>query len=116
MEEILDQTQLAVTADEGSLEPGGLERSADTRDDAQRAPQRRQAILALQLEGAGVVVGDRVLRRSARRLAHEHRPGLGHRLHARGGVDEIAGHHALPFGAHRDSGLTGEHAGPRPEP
>ena len=38
-------------------------------------------------------------------------PGLGDRLHARGGVDEVAGDHALALGADRDRGLAGEHAG-----
>ena len=42
-------------------------------------------------------------------------PGLGRRLDARGGVDEVAGDHALPLGADGDGGLAGEHAGARPQ-
>ena len=40
-------------------------------------------------------------------------PGLGDRLHARRGVDEIAGDHALALGAERHRRLAGEDAGPR---
>jgi len=36
---------------------------------------------------------------------------VGDRLHARCGVHEVAGDHALPFGADRDCSLAGEHAG-----
>ena len=36
---------------------------------------------------------------------------LGHRLHARGGVDEVACDHALALGAERDRGLARQHAG-----
>ena len=64
---------------------------------------------------ARVLVGDRRLGRSLRRLAHEHSAGPGNRLDARGGVDQVAGNHALLRAAGRDRRLTREHARPRPE-
>ena len=68
------------------------------------------ALLALELERARVFEDDRLLGRAPRRLADEHRPGLGDRLHARSGVDEIARDHALPGRAERHGGFAGEHA------
>ena len=59
---------------------------------------------------SGVLVRDRRLGRPLRRLADEHRAGLGDRLDARGGVDEVAGDHALALRAERDRGLAGEDA------
>ena len=112
MEEILDLAQLTVTADEGSFEAVRLERPAQARDDAQRPPQRRRTFLALQLERAGVVVDDRLLGRASRRIAGVDLAGLGHRLDARGGVDQIAGDHALALRSQRDRRLAGEHPGP----
>jgi len=47
VEEILDQPQLAVAADEGSLESLRLERAACARDDPQRPVERVEATLAL---------------------------------------------------------------------
>ena len=67
-------------------------------------------VLALELERARVLVDDRLLGRAPRRLADEDRARLGDRLHARGGVDEVAGDHALALGAERDGGLAGQHA------
>ena len=71
VEELLDEAQLAVAADERRLEAGRLERPAAARDDAQRAPERHRLGLALQLVLAGVLVGDRRLRRAPRGLADE---------------------------------------------
>ena len=68
---------------------------ATTRSAARAAPAR----LALQLVLAGVLVGDRRLGRALGGLADEHRARLGRRLDARGGVDEVAGDHALALGA-----------------
>ena len=110
MEELLDLAELAVAADERRLEALRLERARAPGDDAQRTPQRRLALLALELERAGVLEDDRLLGGAARRLADEHGPGLGDRLHARRGVDEIAGDHPLPGRAERDGGFPGEHA------
>ena len=113
VEEILDLAQLAVAADERRLEALRLERAAQPGDDALRPPERRQPFLALQLERAGVLVDDRLLGRAPRRLADEHRPGLGDRLHARGRVHEVAGDHPLARRADRHRRLAGQHAGAR---
>ena len=110
VEEVLDQPQLALAADERRLEPGRAHRAAAARDDAQGAPERHRLRLALQLVRPGVLVGDRRLGRPLRRLADEHGAGLGRRLDARGRVDEVAGDHALVRRAERDRGLAGEDA------
>ena len=110
VEEILDLPQLAVASDERCFETVRLERAAQAGDDALRLPERGQALLALELERAGVLVDDRLLRRAARRVADEHGAGVGGRLHARGGVDEVACDHAFAFGADCDGGLAGEDA------
>ncbi len=115
VEEVLDLPQLAVTPDERRLEPLRLERAAQPGDDALRLPERGQSLLALELERAGVLVDDRLLGRAPRGLADEHRARVGGRLHARGGVDEIAGDHALALGADRDRGLAGENSCASPE-
>ena len=115
VEEILDLAELPVAADERRLEAGRLERAAGARDDPQRAPERQQPILALQLERPGLLVDDRLLGRPPRRLADEHRPGLGDRLHPRGRVDEVARDHSLSLGAERHRRLAGQDAGPRPQ-
>ena len=113
VEEVLDLAELAVAADERRLEAGRLQRAARARDDPERAPERRQARLALQLVAAGVLVGDRLLGRAARRLADEDRARLRERLDPRGGVDEVAGDHPLALGAERHRGLAGEDSGAR---
>ena len=116
VEELLDEAQLAVAADERRLEArrrcSAPPRAAVTRSARQSA---HRLGLALQLVLAGVLVGDRRLGRALRRLADEHRARLGGRLDARGGVDEVAGDHALPVGAERDRRLAGQHAGPSRE-
>ena len=59
----------------------------------------------------GVGVRDRRFRRPPCRISDEHRLRIGRTLHARGGVDEVAGDHALPGGAEIDRRLAGEHRG-----
>ncbi|MBM2823300.1 MAG: hypothetical protein HW413_2046 [Thermoleophilia bacterium] len=110
VEEVLDLPQLAVASHERRLEPLRLELSAQPGDDALRLPEWGQSLLALELEGAGVLVDDRLLRRAPRGLAHVHRARVGGRLHAGGGVDQIARDHALAFGADRDGSLAGQHS------
>ena len=106
VEEVLDQPQLAVAADERRLEALRLQRAARAGDDAQRAPGGNEPALALQLVQPRVLVDDRGLGRAARRLADEHLAGLGDALDPRGGVDEVAGDHALALGADRHRGLA----------
>ena len=52
VEEVLDLAQLAVAADERRLEPLRLERAAQAGDDAERAPERHELGLALELEAS----------------------------------------------------------------
>ena len=108
MEEVLDLPKLAVSTDERRFEALRLERAAQSRHDALRLPEQRQTLLTLELEGARVLVDDRLLRRAPRRLAHEDRARVCGRLDARGGVDEVAGDHALALCAERDGCLSGE--------
>ena len=108
VEEVLDLPQLAVASDERRLESLRLERAAQSGHDALRLPERRQTLLPLELEGARVLVDDRLLRRTPRRLAHEHRARVCGRLHARSGVDEVACDHALTLCSDRDCCLSGE--------
>jgi hypothetical protein len=115
MEELLDQAQLAIAADEGRFQAEGLERASPPRGYPQRAEEPERLGLALQLWAARVLVGDRRLARSLRRLSDEHSSGPCDRLHARGRVDQIAGNHALLESAGHDRRLTSQHACPRPE-
>ena len=115
MEELLDPAKLAVTPDEGGLEALRLQRASKARNDAARLPQRDGLLLALELEGPGLLVDDRLLGGAPRRLADVDGAGLGGSLHTRSGVDEVACDHALALGADRDRGLAGQNAGPRPE-
>jgi hypothetical protein len=108
--ELLDEPELAVAADERRLEALGAAAPADAGGDAQRAPERDLLGLALQVERACVLVHDRGLARAPRRLADEHRAGLRRRLHARGGVDEVAGDETLTRGAERHRGFAREDA------
>ena len=95
VEQLLDEAQLAVAADERRLETGRLRWPPRAGDDAQRAPQPDRLGLALELVLARVLEHDRRLGRAPRRLADEQRAGLGRCLDARGRVDEVARDHAL---------------------
>ena len=61
VEGLLDEAQLAVTAHERRFQSLGLERPTCAGDDPQRAEEREQALFALKLVRAGVLVGDRLL-------------------------------------------------------
>ncbi len=115
VEQVLDQTQLTIAADERRLEALRFQGTAGAGDDAQGSPDRDEPDLALQLVHADVLVDDSRLGRAPGRLAHQDLARLGQGLDPRGGVDEIAGDHALALGADRDSGLAGQHRCPRAE-
>ena len=61
VEEVLDQLELAVAADERGLEPGRLEGARPRGDHPERAEQRDLLRLALELVRACLLVGDRLL-------------------------------------------------------
>ena len=113
MEKILDHAQLAVAADERGLEALRLQRAARTGDDPQGSVEGEEATLALELVRARILVGDRLLGGTAGGVAHVDGAGERDRLDPRRRIDEVAGHHPLPFGADRYCGLPGEDAGPR---
>ena len=115
VEQVLEQAQLVVAADERRLEPSARPRpprSATTR--SARQPGRR--CLALEhCSPAGskaIALGGRAGVASPTRTV----PGRRARLEARRGVDEVARDHALVRGAERDRRLAGQDAGPRLEP
>ncbi len=116
VEEILDQAQLSLAADERRLEAAAPPLAASRRDHPHGAPERQGLGLPLQLVCARVLVGDRRLARAPGALADEHRARLRGRLHARGGIDEVARDHALALRTDGDGGLAGDHAGAQSEP
>ena len=112
VEQLLDQAQLAVAADERRLEADGLQGAAAARGHTRSARQSGTgSALPFSSCSPAVLVGDRRLGRPPRRLADEHGAGLGRGLDPRGGVDEVAGDHALARGAEGHGRLAGEDAG-----
>ena len=75
VEEVLDQLQLALAADERRLQAGRLERTRAAGDDPQSPEERHGLGLALELVQAGFLVRDRLLGRALRRLADQDVPG-----------------------------------------
>ena len=111
VEELLDEAQLAVAADERRLEARRLLRAAAVRGHPERPVERDRLGLPLQLVLARRLVGDRRLGRPPRRLADEDRSRLGRRLDPRRRVDEVAGDHPLAVGPERHRRLAGQDAG-----
>ena len=115
VEAILQEAQLGLAPDEGRLEAGDPVGPPALGHDADGAPRRDRGVLALEDLGPGLLEEDRRARGAPGRLTDEHGPGGRDRLEAAGGVHEIAGHHPLVRGAHRDGRLPGEDAGPQVE-
>ena len=113
VEEVLEERQLLVASDERRLQPLRATRPAPTGDDAEGLPGRLGSGLALERLLPHGVEGDRRARGEVGRLPDEDRSRLRHGLEARGGVDEIAGDHALPLCPDGHGGLPGQHAGAR---
>ncbi len=90
VEEVLHQPQLPVPPDEGSLEPLGLERSADAGDDAHGLVQPDLLRLALQGVQSCVRVHHRRLGGATSRVVDVAAAGRGERLDPRRGVDPVA--------------------------
>ncbi len=110
VEQLLDQPQLAVAPDQGRLEAVGALRAAGGRDDRAHRPERHRVGLALEGVGAGVNVRDGGGGQQARGLVDPDLTRGGGRLHTGGGVDGVAGDHALLGGAGGDRDLAGDHA------
>jgi hypothetical protein len=115
VEELLDQPQLALAADERRLEPGRSLRPPNPRQDPNGPPQGNGLCLAFELVLARVLERDRGIARPSRRIADEHRPRRRRGLDTRRRVHEVARDHPLPLGADRDRRLAGEDAGTRSE-
>src|SRR5579885_2424469 len=105
MEQLFDEPQLTLAADERRFEAGRLQLAAGARDDADGAPQLERLDLSLQLVETGVLEDDRALRGAAGRLADEERSRICDRLDARGGVHQVAGDYPLPLRADRHRSL-----------
>ena len=110
VEQLLDQAQLAVAADQGGLEPVGALGAPGGGDHGAHRPERDRVGLALEGVGAGVGVGDGGGGEQPRGLVDEDAAGLRGRLDAGGGVDGVAGDHALLGGAGGDRDLAGDDA------
>ena len=111
VEHLLEQAELAVAAHERRFQADRAALALACRDDPRRLPELHRLGLALQLVAAGVGVHDGRLAGATGGLADEHGAGLGGGLDAGGGVDEVAGDHALVGGAEGDGCFAGEHAG-----
>ena len=110
VEQLLDQAHLAVAPDERRLEPDRLLSAAAVRRDPERPVDRDRLGLAFQLVLAGGLVGDRGLGRPSCRLADQDGPRLGRRLDPGGGIDQVAGNHAVALRAQGHRRLAGQHA------
>ena len=113
VEQVLEQSQLVLAADERRLERLRAIAPATLGHDTQGAPRGDRCLLALERLLAGRLERDRGARGAMRRLADEHGPGRGHALQPARGVDEVARDHALVRGADRHGRLAGQHAGAR---
>ena len=114
VEQVLEQAELVVAADERRLEASRMRlRPPALGDDPQRAPGGDRAGLALEHLLAGRLERDRLLGRALGRLADEDGAGRRDGLQPARGVDEVAGDHALVRGAERDRRLAGQDAGAR---
>ena len=111
LEELLHEAQLAVAPHEGRLQTGRAPFASAVGHDAERTPEMHGLGLPLEVVLTGILESDRRVSCTPRRVADKHGSGLGSRLDARGGVDEIAGDHALVLRPERDGGLAREHAG-----
>ena len=113
MEQVLEQAELVVAADERRLEGLAPVAAADLGDDPQRAPGRHRRRLALEGLLAGLLEGDRLAMPPAGSPRRRGRcPGCGDGLEPARGVDEVARDHPLVRGADRDGRLAGQDAGP----
>ena len=113
MELILEQAQFLVAADEGRLEGLAAVLAAAVSDDAQSAVGGHRRGLAFQFLGTDRFKGDRRLGGIHRRLSHQYRARWSDRLQPAGGVDHVAGDHALALGPDGHGSVAGDDAGAR---
>ena len=112
VQQLLDQPQILVAADERRLRRLAAHGAAAARD-TPAAPARRATGSGLPFSVSGSTGTNAIdaRRRPVRALADEHGPGLGCGLQPRRGVDQVAGDQALVDRAERGDRLAGEHAG-----
>ena len=95
VQQLLDQAQLLVPADERRLRAPPAPGATALADDTDRAPGRHRLLLALQRQRLDRHERDRPGRRPVGALADEHGARLGGGLQPRRGVDQVAGHQRL---------------------
>ena len=113
VEQVLQEAQLRVPADERGFERLAPVASPAFCDDPERAPSGNGARFSLEHLLAGFLECDCPRRRALGGLANEHGPGRRNRLEAACRVDEVAGHHALVRGPDGDGRLASQDSGPR---
>ena len=113
MEQLLDQPQFPVPAGERRLESVDPLRAATSRHHLPGSVQPERRTLALERVLALVDVVDRRGRQLTGRVVDPDRAGRGQRLHPRGRVDRVTGHHALARCAEGDRHLAGHNADPQ---
>ena len=111
VEQVLEQAELAVAAEERRLQLVAPSAAAAFGDDAERAECRHRRFLALEDLLPRRFERDRLVGGTLGRLADEDGPGLRDRLQPRRGVDEVARDHALVRRAERHCGFAGQDPG-----
>ncbi len=111
VEHLREHAQLGVTAHEGQLQLLARQATADAQTDTHGPPGLDRHGLALERGRSGRFVDDGPLGGQACRLRDEHAARLGVSLEAAGGVDEVAGDHALALGTERHGRLAGDDGG-----
>ena len=109
VEQVLQLLQLVLAAHERRLQRAGPAAAAAARDHGDRSPGRDRRGLALEHPLPRRLVADGIAGGPIGGLAHQHGARLRHRLQSAGGVDHVAGDHALALGADGHGRLTGEH-------
>ena len=111
VEEILEQTQLAVPTHERWLEPVAPTAAADHRLRSQRPPGRDRRLAAAEVLVADGLGCDARGGRPVARLVDQDGPAVGDPLEPGCGVDEVARDKALVGRPGRDRGLAGHDGG-----
>jgi hypothetical protein len=111
VEEVFQQAELVVAADEWRLERLGAVAPPDLGDDPDGAPGGNRAGLALERLLARFLEGDRLAGRTMGRLADKNGARGGNGLKAASGVHKIAGNHPLVRRAEGHGGFAGQDAG-----
>ncbi len=114
MKHVLDQSQIAVAADQRRLEPVDPLAARGPGDHALRPPQRDEIGLSLEVvfdRASSKAIEPRATPPGA--LVDEHASGISGCLHPGGGVHRVTGHHALADRADRHRDLAGDDTGAR---